>query len=181
MSNKAFAVLLITTFIVAFANAQAEGQAKYNERIGKKWLAENKEKDGVVTTASGLQYKVLKSGSGTVHPAKSDQVKVHYRGTLTNGKEFDSSYSRGQPATFGVGQVIAGWTEALQLMVVGDEWEVYIPSDLAYGARGAGKDIGPNSALVFKVELLEIVGSGATGAAGKPAKKTKPKREREEL
>jgi len=108
--------------------------------------------------ASGLQYKVLEAGTGKVSPKKSDQVKVHYRGTLLNGKEFDSSYKRGQPATFGVGGVIAGWTEALQLMTKGAIWELYIPSNLAYGERGTGKDIGPNSMLTFKVELIEIGG-----------------------
>jgi len=128
-------------------------------KIGQKYLEANLKKEGVQVTSSGLQYKVLTAGSGKTHPKKADQVKVHYRGTLISGKEFDSSYSRGQPATFGVGQVIAGWTEALQLMVPGDIWELYIPSDLAYGARGAGKDIGPHSTLIFKVELIEIVGS----------------------
>jgi len=147
-------------FVCAVCVCAAPDVAKYNQRVGVKFLEENKNKDGVQTTASGLQYTVVKKGDGTVHPSKSDTVKVHYRGTLISGKEFDSSYKRGQPASFGVGGVIAGWTEALQLMVVGDEWELYIPSELAYGARGAGKDIGPHATLIFKVELLEIEGKG---------------------
>jgi FKBP-type peptidyl-prolyl cis-trans isomerase len=144
--------------------------AKYNTRIGKKFLEENAVKEGVVTLPSGLQYKVLTAGSGTEHPTASSQVKVHYRGTLLSGVEFDSSHKRGEPSTFGVGQVIKGWTEALQLMVEGDEWEVYIPSDLAYGERGTGSNIGPNSALIFKVQLIEILGTNA--APEKKAKKS---------
>ena len=104
--------------------------------------------------ASSLQ--VLQSGTGTKSPKKTDSVRVHYHGTLINGKTFDSSYNRGSPAEFSVNGVIAGWTEALQLMKEGDIWELYIPSELAYGTRGAGADIGPNSALIFKVELLKI-------------------------
>ncbi|MCT4614886.1 MAG: FKBP-type peptidyl-prolyl cis-trans isomerase [Marinifilaceae bacterium] len=126
--------------------------------VNKKWFNENATKDGIVTTESGLQYKVIKSGTGE-KPTASDKVKVHYRGTLLlNGKEFDSSYKRNQPAEFGVGRVIAGWTEALQLMTVGSKWELYIPSNLAYGERGVrGGSIGPNDALKFEVELLDIV------------------------
>ncbi len=123
---------------------------------GEKFLAENAKKDGVKKTASGLQYKVLQTGNGAI-PAASDKVKVHYKGTLINGTTFDSSYDRGQPAVFGVTQVIKGWTEALQLMPVGSKWELYIPYDLAYGSRGAGADIKPFSTLIFEVELLEIV------------------------
>lgn len=120
------------------------------------WLAENAKKEGVVVLPSGLQYKVLKAGQGAHKATKSDRVECHYRGTLIGGAEFDSSYSRGQPATFGVTQVIAGWTEALQLMTVGDHWELYIPSELAYGSRGAGGRIGPNRALIFELEILSI-------------------------
>jgi len=154
-------ILLSFVLFVALVSAAAlnEKVAKYNTRVGKKFLDENKDKDGVVVLASGLQYKVLTAGSGKTHPKKSDQVSVHYRGTLINGKEFDSSYKRNAPATFGVGGVIAGWTEALQLMTAGAIWELFIPSDLAYGTRGSGKDIGPNALLIFKVELIEIVGS----------------------
>jgi len=123
---------------------------------GAEWLEANAQKEGVVSLPSGLQYKVLEKGSGTQHPSRSSQVTVDYAGTLIDGTEFDSSYKRGQPATFGVSGVIKGWTEALQLMVVGDIWELYIPSDLAYGSRGAGRDIGPNATLIFKVELKAI-------------------------
>jgi len=129
--------------------------AAENLEAGKKFLAENAKKEGVVTTESGLQYKVIKSGDGPT-PGPEDTVTTHYRGTLIDGREFDSSYSRGQPASFPVKGVIAGWTEALQLMKVGDKWEVYIPSDLAYGAAARGDVIQPNSTLVFELELLEI-------------------------
>ena len=107
-------------------------------------------------TESGLVYEVLKEGTGA-KPKATDTVEVHYHGTLTNGKVFDSSVERGQPATFGVNQVIPGWTEALQLMKEGDKWRLFVPSTLAYGARGAGQDIGPHATLIFEVELLEIV------------------------
>jgi len=131
---------------------------KYYQRRSKQFLEENAKKEGVVTTSSGLQYKVITKGEGKTNPSPSDTVEVHYRGTLIDGKEFDSSYKRGQPARFGVGQVIRGWTEGLQLMEVGDKFEFYIPSDLGYGATGAGKDIPGHNALVFEVELLSIVG-----------------------
>ena len=120
------------------------------------FLAENKEKDGVQTTASGLQYKIVEAGSGA-KPTAGDTVKVHYEGSLLDGTVFDSSIGRGEPATFGVGQVIPGWQEALQLMSVGGKWEVWVPADLAYGATGAGQAIGPHQTLYFKIELLEIV------------------------
>jgi len=130
--------------------------AEKNKVAGEKFLEENKAKEGVVTTESGLQYKVLTEGKGAI-PTKDQKVKVHYRGTTIDGKEFDSSYKRNEPATFLPTRVIKGWTEALQLMPVGSKWELYIPSDLAYGARGAGANIGPNSTLIFEVELLDIV------------------------
>src|SRR5271169_1354917 len=126
-------------------------QGEANKKQGDAFLAENKTKEGVVTLPSGLQYKILKEGTGP-KPTASDTVVTNYRGTLLNGTEFDSSYKSGQPATFGVGQVIKGWTEALQLMPVGSKWQLYIPSDLAYGARQAGPDITPESTLVFEVE-----------------------------
>ena len=129
--------------------------AAKNLEAGKQFLAENAKKEGVVTTASGLQYKVIKSGDGAT-PGANDTVSTHYRGTLIDGREFDSSYSRGQPATFPVNGVIPGWTEALQLMKVGDKWELYIPSELAYGAAQRGEVIQPNSTLVFELELLGI-------------------------
>jgi len=134
-------------------------QAKANESIiaeGKSFLTENAKRDGVVTLASGLQYEVITSGSG-VKPKASDTVKVHYHGTLIDGNVFDSSVSRGEPATFGVTQVISGWVEALQLMPVGSKWKLFIPSELAYGAQGAGQAIAPHSTLIFEVELLEII------------------------
>lgn len=123
---------------------------------GQAFLAENGKKPGVVTTASGLQYEVLQMGKGE-KPAADQTVSVNYRGTLINGKEFDSSYERGQPAQFPVNGVIPGWTEALQLMPVGSRWKLYIPSELAYGQHGAGADIPGNSTLIFEVELLDIV------------------------
>jgi FKBP-type peptidyl-prolyl cis-trans isomerase len=132
---------------------QAEGAA--NKKEGDAFLAANKGKEGVVTTPSGLEYKILKQGTGP-KPAATDSVVCNYKGTLINGTEFDSSYKRGQPATFPVSGVIKGWTEALQLMPVGSKWQLFIPSDLAYGERGPGPEIGPNSTLIFEVELLSI-------------------------
>jgi len=129
--------------------------AAANKTEGEAFLAANKSKDGVVTLPSGLQYKILTAGAGP-KPTASDSVKCNYRGTLIDGKEFDSSYKRGQPATFEVGQVIKGWTEALQLMPVGSKWQIFVPSSLGYGERGAGAEIGPNATLIFEVELLSI-------------------------
>jgi len=140
---------------------QKEQQAKMKEAAdknkteGEAFLASNKSKDGVVTLPSGLQYKILTAGTGP-KPTASDSVKCNYRGTLINGTEFDSSYKRGQPATFAVGQVVKAWTEALQLMPVGSKWQLFVPSSLAYGERGAGAEIGPNATLIFEVELLSI-------------------------
>jgi FKBP-type peptidyl-prolyl cis-trans isomerase FklB len=131
----------------------AEGAG--NKKVGEDFLAENKGKDGVVALPSGLQYKILKAGTGP-KPTTSDTVECNYRGTLINGTEFDSSYKRGQAATFPVNGVIKGWTEALQLMPVGSKWQLFIPADLAYGERGAGGDIGPGETLIFEVELLSI-------------------------
>ena len=135
------------------AEAQKAGEA--NKQAGEKFLAENKTKEGVVALPSGLQYKIVKQGDGP-KPTASDTVVTNYRGTLIDGKEFDSSYKRGQPATFPVGQVIKGWTEALQLMPVGSKWQLFIPANLAYGERSPGGDIGPNSTLIFDIELLSI-------------------------
>ena len=133
---------------------RAKAQAEENLTKGNTFLAENAKKEGVVTLESGLQYKVIEEGSGEI-PTEKSKVTVHYRGTLINGEEFDSSYKRGQPYTTPVTNVIKGWTEALQLMPVGSKWELYVPSNLAYGnsPRGPG---GPNSALVFEVELIGI-------------------------
>jgi FKBP-type peptidyl-prolyl cis-trans isomerase FklB len=122
---------------------------------GENFLAANKTKEGVVTTASGLQYKIITKGTGP-KPTATQTVRVHYRGTFIDGKEFDSSYKRGQPIEFPVNGVIKGWTEALQLMPVGSKWQLFIPSDIAYGDRGAGQAIPPNSTLIFDVELLGI-------------------------
>jgi FKBP-type peptidyl-prolyl cis-trans isomerase FklB len=126
-----------------------------NKQSGEAFLAENKNKEGVNTLPSGLQYEVLEEGNGK-SPSATDTVTVHYKGTLIDGTTFDSSYDRGQPATFPVNGVIAGWTEALQLMKEGSKWRLFIPSDLAYGTQGAGDIIGPNSTLLFDVELLSV-------------------------
>ena len=128
-----------------------------NKADGEKFLAENKNKEGVVVLPSGLQYKIIKNSEGK-KPLSDSRVIVHYRGTLISGTEFDSSYARGEPIELGLNQVIKGWQEALQLMQVGSKWQVFIPSELAYGERGAGRVIGPNSALIFDIELLSIKG-----------------------
>lgn len=130
-------------------------KAAANREAGEKFLQENASKEGVVSLPSGLQYKVINEGEGT-SPLKTDRVEVHYEGRLLDGKVFDSSYRRGESITFGVTQVIKGWTEALQLMKPGAKWQVYIPADLGYGDRGAGRDIPPGATLIFDVELLSI-------------------------
>jgi len=135
--------------------AVAKEAGEKNRKEGDAFLAENKGKEGVVALPSGLQYKILKAGDGP-KPAASDSVVCNYKGTLINGKEFDSSFKRGQPATFPVSGVIKGWTEALQLMPVGSTWQLFIPADLAYGDRQSGPDIAPGSTLVFEVELMSI-------------------------
>jgi FKBP-type peptidyl-prolyl cis-trans isomerase FklB len=140
---------------VALRQESARKIPEKNRKDGEAFLAKNKGERGVKTTASGLQYKVISAGKGK-QPKAEDTVSVNYRGTLIDGTEFDSSYKRGQPATFPVKGVIPGWTEALQLMKEGSKWMLYVPSNLAYGERGAGPMIGPNSALVFEVELLSI-------------------------
>lgn len=145
--------------------------AETNKKEGDAFLAANKTKEGVTTLPSGLQYKVLQQGTGP-KPAATDTVTVNYRGTLLDGTEFDSSYKRGQPASFGVGQVIKGWTEALQLMPAGSKWQVFIPPDLAYGPRGSAPTIGPNATLIFEVELLSTQPKAAPAQAAPPA--TKP-------
>ncbi|WP_317125894.1 FKBP-type peptidyl-prolyl cis-trans isomerase [Sandaracinomonas limnophila] len=136
---------------------QAEEAKKFepNRLEGEKWLAANAKKQGIVTTASGLQYEIIKAGDGP-KPTANDKVKTHYHGTLIDGTVFDSSVNRGEPVTFPVGGVIPGWVEALQLMPVGSKWKLYIPQNLAYGARAAGEKIKPYTALVFEVELLSI-------------------------
>ena len=133
----------------------AKAQGEVNKKQGAAFLAENKTKEGVVTLPSGLQYKILQPGTGP-KPTTTDTVVCNYRGTLIGGKEFDSSYKRGQPATFPLGQVIKGWTEALQLMPVGSKWQLFLPPELAYGERSTGPDITPYSTLIFEVELVSI-------------------------
>lgn len=152
----------ITSTLQAFqTKAQEKMMAKQKEAGGKAvkegadFLEANKKKEGIVVLPSGLQYKVIKQGDG-VKPKATDTVKTHYRGTLIDGTEFDSSYKRNEPASFPVNGVIPGWTEALQLMPVGSKWQLVIPSNLAYGEQGAGADIPPNSVLVFEIELLEV-------------------------
>ncbi len=126
-----------------------------NKIAGEKFLADNKTKPGIITTASGLQYEIIKAGNGP-KPEATSQVKVHYKGTLIDGKVFDSSYDRNEPAVFPVNQVIPAWTEAMQLMPVGSKWKLYVPQNLGYGARGGGEKIPPFSTLIFEVELLGI-------------------------
>ncbi|MCY1634362.1 MULTISPECIES: FKBP-type peptidyl-prolyl cis-trans isomerase [Marinifilum] len=138
-----------------FTKVQEE-QAGAAIEAGKKFLAENAKKEGVTALESGLQYEIITEGNGDL-PKGTDSVKCHYHGTLIDGTVFDSSVNRGEPATFPVNGVIAGWVEALQLMPVGSKWKLYVPSDLAYGAQGAGNLIGPHTTLIFEVELLEIV------------------------
>jgi len=141
--------------MVAQQKAKQEEMAVKNAKEGKEFLAANAEKEGVVTRPSGLQYKVLEEGSGK-SPTKDSTVTVDYKGTLIDGTVFDSSYQRGKSATFGVGDVIPGWTEALPLMKEGAKWRLFIPADLAYGERGAGPVIGPNATLIFDVELKKV-------------------------
>jgi FKBP-type peptidyl-prolyl cis-trans isomerase FklB len=156
-------------------NAARQETAQKNKAEGEKFLADNKSKPDVKTTASGLQYKMVKDGSGAA-PKATDSVVVNYRGTLIDGTEFDSSYKRGEPATFPVNQVIKGWTEALQLMKPGSKYELFIPSNLAYGERGAGADIGPNATLKFEVELLSVKPAArpSPSAAASASASTKP-------
>jgi len=166
--------------MTAFSKVMTDKQKEIGEKNkveSEKFLAENKKKPGIKTTASGLQYSVEagKEGSGSP-PSATDTVTVNYRGTLVDGTEFDSSYKRGQPATFPVAGVIKGWTEALQLMKKGSKYKLFIPPDLAYGERGAGGDIGPNQALIFEVELMDIK---AGGAAGNPAGEKEGEKEKE--
>jgi FKBP-type peptidyl-prolyl cis-trans isomerase FklB len=149
---------VMTAFQKDMAAKQGENmkvQGDKNKKEGEAFLAENKKKEGVKSLASGLQYKVIKEGTGK-SPKATDKVSTHYQGTLIDGTEFDSSYKRGEPATFPVNGVIPGWTEALQLMKVGAKWQLFVPSKLAYGERGAGPKIGPNAVLIFTIELLAI-------------------------
>ena len=157
LNEKEMQELLMSFQTEQMAKQQAKfaAMAEKNVKAGKEFLEKNKIKEAVQTTASGLQYKILKKGSGK-SPKVTDTVEVHYVGTLINGKEFDSSYKRNEPATFPVNGVIKGWTEAMQLMHVGDKFQLFIPADLAYGPGGAGGLIGPSETLIFEVELLAI-------------------------
>lgn len=150
---------ILNNYFAELEAEQAAAAAEIGEtmkKAGEEFLAENAKKEGVVVLKSGLQYKVITEGSGK-KPGKTSKVKCHYEGTFTDGKIFDSSYKRGEPAVFGVNQVIKGWTEALQLMSEGSKWELYIPYDLAYGEAGAGASIPPYAALVFTVELISVI------------------------
>jgi len=151
-----FSVEKCNQLVQEYMQKSQESKFKSNVDEGKKFLEDNGKKSGIITTASGLQYEVLKPGAG-VKPTPSNQVTVHYVGTLINGKEFDCSLRRGEPATFGVTQVIQGWVEGLQLMPLGAKYKFYIPYNLAYGERGAGADIPPFATLIFEVELLKIL------------------------
>nr|WP_087142974.1 FKBP-type peptidyl-prolyl cis-trans isomerase [Crenothrix polyspora] len=146
-------VIVIGLSMFSMANA---GTPDENKAAGAAYLATNAKKAGISTTASGLQYEVVTKGTGTKNPAATDKVTVHYKGTTIDGKEFDSSYSRGEPIAFGLNQVIPGWTEGVQLMTEGAKYRFYIPSELAYGENGAGGAIGANEALIFDVELIKI-------------------------
>jgi FKBP-type peptidyl-prolyl cis-trans isomerase len=157
MSDEEYRATL-TAFQKEMMEKQAEASkavAEKNKKEGEAFLADNGKKEGVLTLPSGLQYKVIKSGTGKT-PKLTDTVETHYRGTLIDGTEFDSSVKRGQTATFPVNGVIPGWTEALQKMKEGDKWQLFVPANLAYGERGAGRDIGPNATLIFEVELIAV-------------------------
>ncbi|CAD6366877.1 FKBP-type peptidyl-prolyl cis-trans isomerase [Shewanella putrefaciens] len=148
-------VVIAGVIFYFFTSMNGQKAAQENIRLGNEFLAQNKAQEGVITTASGLQYQVLAKGDGTIHPKASDTVTVHYHGTLLDGTVFDSSVDRGEPIAFPLNRVIKGWTEGVQLMVVGDKVRFFIPSDLAYGNRSMGK-IGGGSVLIFDVELLKI-------------------------
>ncbi|MCU6768932.1 FKBP-type peptidyl-prolyl cis-trans isomerase [Barnesiella propionica] len=144
------------TIINEFFTGLQKEVEEANLKEGQEFLAENAKRPNVVTLPSGLQYEILTEGKGR-KPKATDRVQCHYHGTLINGQVFDSSIQRGEPAVFGVNQVIPGWVEALQLMPEGSRWKLYIPSDLAYGEQGAGQNIGPNTALIFEVELIKVL------------------------
>jgi peptidylprolyl isomerase len=148
-------IVIVVAVLVVMRTSSNKKAATENIQLGIDYLASNKQEDGVKSTPSGLQYKVLTTGTGTTHPTQSDRVKVHYHGTLTDGTVFDSSVARGEPISFGLNQVIKGWTEGLQLMVVGEKTRLFIPSDLGYGNRASGP-IPAGSTLIFDVELLGI-------------------------
>jgi FKBP-type peptidyl-prolyl cis-trans isomerase FklB len=174
------ALMALQTEVRAKEEAKTKAAAVENKKTGEAFLTANKTKEGVVTLPSGLQYKILKAGTGP-KPTAEDTVLCHYRGTLVDNTEFDSSYKRGEPLKIPVGGVIKGWTEAIQLMPVGSKWQLFIPSDLAYGERGApGSPIGPNSTLVFEVELISIEPKAAAKEQPKEAPKDAPKEQPKE-
>jgi FKBP-type peptidyl-prolyl cis-trans isomerase FklB len=169
------ALTALQTEVRAKEEAKSKAAAVENKKSGEAFLAANKAKEGIVTLPSGLQYKVIKEGTGP-KPTAEDTVLCHYRGTLVDNTEFDSSYKRGEPLKIPVGGVIKGWTEAIQLMPVGSKWQLFIPSDLAYGERGApGSPIGPNSALIFDVELISVEPKQAPKVESKEQPKEAPK------
>mmetsp|Transcript_37416 Transcript_37416/g.105609 ORF Transcript_37416/g.105609 Transcript_37416/m.105609 type:complete len:165 (+) Transcript_37416:138-632(+) len=153
MARTAVFCLLSACVLVAAVSVSAGGNAR-----SAAFLEKNKQKEGVITLPSGLQYKVLRQGDGDSHPTVDSPCECHYKGTLVDGKQFDSSYDRGKPTTFAPNQVIKGWTEAMQMMVEGDKWEMYIPSDLAYGDRGRPPQIPGGDALIFTMEIIKIKG-----------------------
>jgi len=167
------AVMEMQKQVQAQMQEKAKAMGETNKKEGDAFLAANKSKEGVTTLPSGLQYKVITNGTGP-KPKAEDTVVCNYKGTLIDGKEFDSSYKRGEPATYAVNGVIKGWTEALQLMPVGSKWQLFVPPDLAYGDRGAGADIGPEATLIFEVELMSIekkdAAEKAPAASKAPAK-----------
>ena len=171
--SEAEAREVMTTWSKELQDKQ-KAMADKNAADGKKYLDDNKKKEGVKTTASGLQYKALKEGNGP-QPKAADTVTVDYKGTLIDGTEFDSSYKRGEPATFPLNGVIKGWTEGLQLMKTGAKYQFFIPADLAYGQRAMGPDIAPNSTLIFEVELKSVQPAPAGSASASPAEKEKEK------
>ena len=173
--------VIIVFALLCFALVSAKGIEDYHKRTGAKFLQEKEAEEGVYKLPSGMLFKVLKKGSGTTSPRADDDCEVHYAGTLKDGTKFDSSYDRGSPATFKPTQVIKGWTEALQLMREGDKWEVYIPYELAYGARGSPPKIPGYSTLVFQMELLKVKGAGKPAADAAKELKEKIGKDHEEL
>lgn len=156
LTQKITSFLKILFLGITMSSSANAATAEENKTAGAAFLAENGKKTGIVTTASGLQYEILTKGAGAKHPSASDLVEVNYEGKLLDGKIFDSSYQRGESISFPLNRVIAGWTEGVQLMTEGAKYRFYIPSDLAYGVRGAGRDIGANATLIFDVELIKI-------------------------
>jgi len=158
MMNKIVSILSIALILLFSTNYVSAESGEESQSESEKWLADNAKEEGVITLPSGLQYKVLRKGDGPDYPTVNSPCKCHYKGTLIDGTQFDSSYDRGTPAVFAPNQVIKGWTEAMQKMVEGDKWEMYIPSNLAYGERGSPPKIKGGQALIFTMEIIEIMG-----------------------